>query len=853
MKAKGDRVSLADLLGIQVLRRLNKNEPTYCADIDAPLSADAPRDHRGRLKNPVRVLADRADRILQTRHGVSAGWLGEVVGWLRVLRFLGYIAILLIAFGIAEPLLKEGQVVNVEWLFGFLATLVVSMLITTVLMILAVFARRRNEDSPDETSSGGVTTTFAKLLVVHWLIQFVIRRAVPWIERRILKRTGEKSPEEIKRIEKVTENLYDTLSQQSRRTALEAAATSNTVWCLLSIGVLLSLGKMGLFRAYDFRWQATIVSEDFMRQTTQTMAMPIQGLPLVEMPGEADVHWLATGESPHPNPQGERGQSVDDSETAQESAEAAHQYHRQLWGRLFLAYLLYYGVLPRFVLMVISRWLAARGWRGLRPRLKDPYFKTIVENIENPPFDSHQEEQEEPEEEFIASVGRKPHEQTPNKQTQQARVAVAEKPHETTASDLGADTVVFSFDIPEPDEGWPKALAMANGGVISLGNAGDRAGRKRAGEEIHEKRDDIGLLVIVADLVDNPDGLFEHFVKETVTSLHPEAGRALVLTGGERLRQRFEGDSQKIANRIELWKYKAAESGIEPDKIVEFDLEHATTKGRDLLKERMRAFQPKSAKPEGKSAKLQYAGLFRKATSVVIMGRINESTARQSPEELQQTTLEIHRGLRSLYQKQASALEKAFANVTIDTNRIRAAVSDKTYGQFDKLEEFTRMTAVVQRYTKGLSGKWAVGGGLVCALGSGALAAIAAPALLPALIPAAAIGAQAGVFGGVFSAHAPHLFAKLKAGRSGAQEVAEELDEPLPDDPFCLDDLVRSSTLLALILELQGNPEDKIAKSLEAILPELPEHELTTPEAASGWLAEAANRTEKYFTQTERP
>ncbi len=568
MKANGERVSLADLLGIQVLRRLDQNEPKYCADIDAPLAADAPRDHRGHLKHPVRVLADRADRVLQTRHGVSAGWMGEVVGWLRVIRFLGYLLVLVFAFGLAEPLLKEGEVVNVEWIFGFLATLFISMAITSTLMILAIFAKRKDEDSPDRVHAGGATKSFAKLLIVHWLIQFVIRRAVPWIERRILKRTGDKSPEEIKRIETVTESLYDTLSQQSRRMALEAAATSNTVWFLLSIGVLMSLGKMGLFREYDFRWRATIVSEEFMRESTQALAVPIKGWPLVSQPTEADVRWLATGKL---------------SDTAgDKTPEESHQDHRQLWGRLFLAYLLYYGVLPRFVLMVVSRWLAARGWKGLRPKLKDPYFKTIVENIETPPFESTLEEQS-------SEAG----DQGPEVRGERGGVSPpvplvapinVEENQEADAprSPIGSNTFVFSYDVKEPSEGWPKSLSMsANGSVINLGNASDRAARKQAQAELAERRDEVGLLVIVADLVDNPDGLFEHFVRETINHLHPQAGRSMVLIGGERLRNRYEGDAKKIADRIELWKHKGISAGIEREKIVEFDIEHATTAARD--------------------------------------------------------------------------------------------------------------------------------------------------------------------------------------------------------------------------------------------------------------------------------
>jgi hypothetical protein len=756
---------------------------------------------------------------------------------------VGYLAVLVIAFGLAEPVLKEGAVVNVEWIFGFLATLIISMVISSVLMILAVFAKRKNEDSPGQEHAGGATNSFAKLLIVHWLIQFVIRRAVPWIERRILKRSGDKSPEEVKRIEHVTESLYDTLSQQSRRTALEAAATSNTVWFLLSLGVLLSLGKMGLFREYDFRWKATIVSEEFMQQATQAMALPIKGWPLVSQPDEADVRWLATGP-----PSG-----TDNTGPSEEN----NQYHRQLWGRLFLAYLLYYGVLPRFVLMVISRWLAARGWKGLRPQLKDPYFKTIVDNIETPPFESTLEEQETQGEGEEASGGPMPAAQGERGGVSppvSSSVSLTESNQEadTSRSPVGTQTVVFSYDVPEPGEGWPQALSMtANGSVINLGNAGDRAGRKRAATEICDRREEVGLLVIVADLVDNPDGLFEHFVRETVQHLHPGAGRSLVLVGGERLRKRFEGDAKKVADRIDLWKQRGAESGIEREKIVEFDIEHATTLARNLLRERMRAFQP-DAKGQSSSSGIQSAGLFRKACAVVIISYIHQDTAGQSAEGLGEVTLEIHKQLRGLYQKQASALEKSFANVNIDTNRIRSAVSKtahQAHSQFDKLEEFSRMTAVVGRYTKGLSGKWAVGGGLVCALGSGALAVLASPALLPALIPAAAIGAQAGVLGGVLSAHAPHLAAKLRFRRPKTEEETDEAADDLPEAEFSLDDLVRSSTLLALILELQGNSEDRIAHTLESILPQLSEEDLKTPEAASRWLADAADLTETYFAQ----
>jgi hypothetical protein len=101
----------------------------------------------------------------------------------------------------------------------------------------------------------------------------------------------------------------------------------------------------------------------------------------------------------------------------------------------------------------------------------------------------------------------------------------------------------------------------------------------------------------------------------------------------------------------------------------------------------------------------------------------------------------------------------------------------------------------------------------------------------------------------VLSAHAPHLAAKLRFRKARPEVPSEDTDDTLPEDDFSLEDLVRSSTLLALILELQGNSEDRIAQALEAILSDDAETELGTPEASSRWLAELTKRAEDYISQ----
>jgi hypothetical protein len=292
------RPAFAELLAAQTVRRLEGGEPRYYPDIDLRLSREAPRDAAGHLKNPAAVIAERAGEVLETRHGLRTGWIGETVGWLKVARVIGCILALVLAFGAAEPWMSQDQTVNVEWIFGFLTVLIVSMAITVLMLVTAALSRRKSDGTGGVDPGGAATRSLAKLLVVHWLMMFLVRRALPWIQRRILKREKEQTLEQRRSAEKISEAAYDTLSAQSRRLALEAAFTSNLAWLLISIGLFLSLGKMGLFRQYDFRWQATIVSDDFMLQATRALATPIRLLPLVSVPTAEDVHWLTRGEWP---------------------------------------------------------------------------------------------------------------------------------------------------------------------------------------------------------------------------------------------------------------------------------------------------------------------------------------------------------------------------------------------------------------------------------------------------------------------------------------------------------------------------------------------------------------------------
>lgn len=857
MNSPRSRGALSDWIAIRLLRRLEHDDAAFYPDVDLRLAQESPRNRNGEISDPQTVLAQRANEVLQTRFGVATAWIQDTIGWMKLIRFVGCVLVLVLAFGMAEPWLSHERTVNVEWLFGFLTMLIVSMTLTAVLMILAGLGGRKQNPG----AAGAPTRTFAKLLVVHWLMSFLLQRVLPAIQKRFRKQNSEPSPEEIRQQAAVSEAAFDVMSDQSRRVALEAAATSNLVWLLLSTGVFLSLGKMGLFREYDFRWQATIVSTDFMKDASQLLSRPIAGWPLVEVPTDADVTWLATGEIAEAT---ETGNTTG-------AAKLTVQQTRQRWGRLFLAFVLYYGVLPRALLTLIAFALAKRGWRQLQPDLHDTYVRNVLARIQTPPFSTevtdHAElERATPANELARQQSAASEEAPPGSvpavaanvapsgaQASTTNPTGSSEPAETPVADLplGSLTAICSFDTPPSDESWTKTLAFdRHWQLLDLGNAGSRADRQRVLGALEESSNEIGLLLIVANLLDNPDGLFEDFLQRTHAAILQHARRGLILLGGERVRQRYDGDADQVARRVALWKRKATALGTPADAVLEFDAEHQTSASRAQLHQQLAQLQPKNdgtgtTEPLGT---IHTAGQLSRATAL-IAGAAHRDVVDKSEEDLQADAARLHGEIRELYQRQATELDKAFRSVKIDTNRMRAAIRD-TAGDatatLDSLTHFSQMADRIGRYTSGLSGRWAVASGLVCGIGSGALAIAAAPAALPALLPAAFIGAKTGLLGGVFGAHIKHIAGKLRRGGGGSEtDKSNDNNAKQPEDmAFSLDDLVRANALWALVLEFQGTREELIAKLLREILKD-DDQLLTTSEDAQRWLSELTANTDR--------
>ena len=499
---------------------------------------------------------------------------------------------------------------------------------------------------------------------------------------------------------------------------------------------------------------------------------------------------------------------------------------------LMAAFLLYYGILPRVLLLLIANFQLRLSLRRLRPSLTAPYFAKIVAYLSNPPMGPSPEPALATDGQ-IGPVGPVDGSLTsPDQKPAKAKPAVTSTEPPEGAPPSSSLAVVFSYEVEVPANGWSDAIPLsAFGEVHDLGNANDRASRTLIISALRGLAVEIRDLVVVVDLIGSPDNQFVTFLQATI-GLLPESARSgtvVLLSGGERLRAKFSDDVDRIRTRVLLWREKIAHCGVPEDHIFEFDHHVATAQSRHELRDRLEAIRGNgSGRVRQSSSAIRLAGRFSKA-GTLICDAVKMVAGCSDADRFGSETRELHQRIRDLYEQEASLLARAFATVggtPQSLTPVLTAAGDQASAGIDKLQNGAQTLVQVGRdkaeqaqqwwshfkgYTAGLSGRWAVAVGLAAAL-SGSLAGVPAMASLWAFVAGAALGCQV-----------PSLFSSLKqkllrllpgAGRGGTGNAAIQVTT----DDMCLDDLVRTNVVWALVLELQGNSEEVIAKTLQWLL-----------------------------------
>jgi hypothetical protein len=569
--------------------------------------------------------------------------------------------------------------------------------------------------------------------------------------------------------------------------------TTNSLWSAFNLGVLAAVVALLAVQQHTFCWESTILSSEGYRRLTAAIAW----LPSTLGFAVPDAEQIAAAR-------------LDPSSGAPflPQDEAA----RVAWSGLLVGSVVAYGLLPRMLLTALSAAFLGRATRRFRLNLDAPLLAPIAAAL------------------VQTRVVRAPEPAAPwpSERAELGRELRAAEGSATTP--IGAPSVrraaLVGLELSAPASGWPPA-PLTGAGLDDLGRLESREDRHTAIAALRAAAPG-RLLVVVAPLGLAPDRGVGALLRELVAAA--QAPAALVLTGGRALRAR--GDSASVSQRSADWRSVAEGAGILAARVVEIDLDLLTASSSAALRA-----VAEGQDPAGGSRRVEEAfriiaaaadrwsvALDNGAPSVTEQAALHREIAMLYGAEEERT------GLRRLLGVDAQALRDLGA-----LDALRGAASAPLNSTLARAGE--RFAALLPA-TLRMQPKWLAAGALAGALGCVAAAmlgpaAIAAPLALQALPIWSGLGAAVG---GVFSARKP---AAASAGGSSVDRVAEESQRVAG-----LAAAIRAAALHAIVLELQGGGEARIAESLERAFPaagednELEQELLDTraPGAARRWL-----------------
>ncbi|MEK6237516.1 MAG: DUF2868 domain-containing protein, partial [Planctomycetales bacterium] len=556
-----EEATFAQSLCVQAVRIVERDGLLKDPEVDFELATNSPRD-RGKLANPRQVIARRAELLLP-RHTSLSKWGIELFLWFALLPLLGtcFFAFQFAGGWIASFFVLGEHEINVAGYVCFLVIQTALLVLACLFMLPPVFwgwlpiLGRYLPLMGIGGMVGAATKIAARLTPTRWL-----NRSAP---------EEQAASDDWRNTAMLLPKALDALvfKQLGVMGAL-SAFLSHLFWLILGIWVLLVLGGKMFMEQYDFRWRSTILHPDTLHRFVELCGEPMEFL--VESPSEADVLWLMDVK-PRGDAHGQENHDSDNEKTSDEKQKhheepsadenhvslvgldsversvdvssrvaltssratafadavkhpkkhagkpSANQSHprgsdadvRARWGWFLLFAQLGYAVLPRGFFFVLSLFLVKRSMRkGYSPDLNDPYFKSVLEHIEQGELetetagDSNEDEDEGKDEdedkgplEEEASIEKPSNEATPAtdessseqskeiEKTNTAEPTADEQPTEDAATVKPDDqsdpepvaelppqpepkpdptaTVMFSYEVAEPPKEWKALLGMS--------------------------------------------------------------------------------------------------------------------------------------------------------------------------------------------------------------------------------------------------------------------------------------------------------------------------------------------------------------------------------------------------------
>jgi len=363
-------------------------------------------------------------------------------------------------------------------------------------------------------------------------------------------------------------------------------------------------------------------------------------------------------------------------------------------------------------------------------------------------------------------------------------------------SPAAGPAAIVGLEIDPPKGVWPPHISGAK--WLDLGLVDGRDDRQRVLDRLRTLEEKPRVLVVVCALTATPDRGFEGFLER----LQGTTGSplALVLTAGQALRRRV--DAEALAGRIEDWRHLAAHAGIDADRVTEVDLDHLTDVSIGRLAEL--AGLAKDAETGGRRIEPAFA---------LIVEAVGGWSGMPGADE----QMKLHHEIAKLYRHETEGWRERL--------RMPARLKEQLIPTLRQGSDHV-LALLPQRLKR--SPKWLAAGAASGALGCVAAAMLLSPVAIGALPLWSAIGA-----------------AVAAAVQPGSRPGKPSEEEPADWEPGVAD-AVRSATMFALLLELQGRDEATISRILDAALPddgdEADDASLGDADQCRAWLAEVRHR-----------
>ena len=433
-----------------------------------------------------RLVRRAGEMALGRRFAGTLEGLNQIRFWL----LLGAVVLALVAgIGSAAAVFGQDATVNIGWALSALLGLQLLMLFLWVVFTLY------------RPKSGGGTLGRAALAAVHGL------------GRRLSRR-----PESA-----VVLSASVGLLRRGGLGRWIASALTHGLWAMFCLGALMGAVFALSVRQYEFVWGTTLLTEGSFIALVAMLAAPAQ--------------WL--------------GWPVPDAEVVRASRIGLEgAVGRELWSGLLLSSILFYGLLPRAVLTLVSLLLVRRAAGRLRLDTSLPGYARLSDRLASHAHPVGVLDPGPPETQGLEPVSK-------------ARPAPVHGP-----------VLLIGLELERDSGDWPPRLAGVD--WITLGRADDRSQRRDILSALRARDAVPGVVLVLCSLARTPDRGAERFFSAVrVQTRGPvwavlDEGRTLAARGTER------------AGRLRQWQLAGARAGL--DYVLEIDLDDQRHPGtRELV------------------------------------------------------------------------------------------------------------------------------------------------------------------------------------------------------------------------------------------------------------------------------